>query len=124
MVLISPETGLWEARVGILEAANVAVRTTIPPSGFLIQGTMEELEAASSLPFVAASLPVPLALIVDDSLWNEQSTTEVEVIGWKDSDLVRLDSPGVGLTGSVARTSQGHLESEWSSSVEIGRAHV
>jgi hypothetical protein len=39
MVLVSPETGLWDARVGILEAANVAVRTTIPPSGFLIQGT-------------------------------------------------------------------------------------
>ena len=119
MVLISPDTGLWEARVGILEAADVAVRTTIPPSGFLIQGTSEELESASSLPFVAASHSVPLALIVDDSLWDEQSITEVEVIGWKDSELIRLDSPGVGLTGSVARTSLNHLESEWSPSVGI-----
>ena len=45
MVLISPETGLWDARMGILEATNVAVRTTIPPSGFLIQGTSEELDS-------------------------------------------------------------------------------
>ena len=119
MVLISPDTGLWEARVGILEAADVAVRTTIPPSGFLIQGTSEELESVSSLQFVAASHSVPLALIVDDSLWDEQSITEVEVIGWKDSELIRLDSPGVGLTGSVARTSLNHLESEWSPSVGI-----
>ena len=119
MVLISPDTGLWEARVGILEAANVAVRTTIPPSGFLLQGTNEELESVSGLPFVAASHPVPLALTVDDSLWHEQEITEVEVIGWKDSDLIRLDSPGVGLSGSVARTSLNHLDSEWSPSVGI-----
>ncbi len=119
MVLVSPSTGLWEARMGILEAANVAVRTTIPPSGFLIQGTAEELESASELPFVEASHPVPLALIVDDSLWDEQSISEVELIGWKDSELNRLDSPGVGLTGSVARTSLNHLESEWSPSVGI-----
>jgi len=119
VVLISPDTGLWEARVGILEAANVAVRTTIPPSGFLIQGTAGELESVSELPFVEASHPVPLALIVDDSLWDAQSITEVEVVGWKDSELNRLDSPGVGLTGSVARVSTNHLEAEWSPNVGI-----
>jgi len=119
MVLISPETGLWDARGGIIEAANVAVRTTIPPSGFLIQGTSEELGSVSSLPFVVASHPVPLALIVEDSLWDQQSISEVEVIGWKDAELVRLDSPGVGLAGSVARLTQNHLEGEWSPSVGI-----
>lgn len=119
MVLISPETGLWDARVGILEAANVSVRTAIPPSGFLIQGTSEELGSVSSLPFVVASHPVPLALIVEDKLWSQQSITEVEVIGWKDAELVRLDSPGVGLAGSVARLTQSHLGGEWSPSVGI-----
>ena len=119
MVLISPDTGLWEGRVSILESANVAVRATIPPSGFLIQGTVEELTSVSSLPFVAASHPVPLALIVDSGLWDEQSITEVELIGWKDSELNRLDTPGVGLTGSVARTSLNHLDSQWSPSIGI-----
>ena len=119
MVLISPDTGLWEARVGILEAAEVAVRTTIPPSGFLIQGAMAELESVSDLTFVEASHPVPLALIVDDRLWDAQSITEVEVIGWKDSELNRLDSPGVGLNGSVARASSDYLGSEWSPAVGI-----
>jgi len=119
MVLISPETGLWEARVGILEAANVAVRTAIPPSGFLIQGIEEELSSVSSLPFVEASHPVPLALIVEDRLWNQQSTSEVEVIGWKDADLIRLDSPGIGLSGSVSHLAQKHLEGTWSPFVGI-----
>ncbi len=119
MVLISPETALWDARVSILEAANVAVRTTIPPSGFLIQGASDELESVSSLPFVEASHPVPLALIVENRLWDQQSITEVEVIGWKDAELVRLDSPGVGFAGSVSRLTQNHLEGEWSPSVGI-----
>ena len=112
-----PYTTLF--RSSILESANVAVRATIPPSGFLIQGTAEELTSVSSLPFVAASHPVPLALIVDSGLWDEQSITEVELIGWKDSELNRLDTPGVGLTGSVARTSLNHLDSQWSPSIGI-----
>jgi len=119
MVLISPETGLWDARVAIIESANVAVRTTIPPSGFLIQGTSEELRSVSRLPFVLASHSVPLALIVEERLWEQQSMTEVEVIGWKDAELVRLNSPGIGLAGSVANLAQNHLEGEWSPSVGI-----
>ncbi|MCH1592082.1 MAG: S8 family serine peptidase, partial [Candidatus Thalassarchaeaceae archaeon] len=119
MVLISPSIGLWDARVSILESAQVAIRTTIPPSGFLIQGTGEELNSVTSLPFVEASHHVPVALIVEDRLWEQQSTTEVELIGWKDEELVRLDSPGVGLDGSVSRIAQNHLEEEWSPSVGI-----
>ena len=41
------------------------------------------------------------------------------MIGWKDSELNRLDTPGVGLTGSVARTSLNHLASQWSPSIGI-----
>ena len=52
IVLVSPDTGLWDARTSILESAQVAVRTTIPPSGFLIQGGKEALQSVSRLPFV------------------------------------------------------------------------
>ena len=97
MVIISPETGLWDARIGILEAAEVAVRTTIPPSGFLLQCSSKELDTVKGLPFLTSSHSVPLALIIDDLLWNLQTTSDVKMIGWKDSDLVRLDSPGLGL---------------------------
>ena len=33
IVLVSSDTGLWDARTSILESAQVAVRTTIPPLG-------------------------------------------------------------------------------------------
>ena len=59
IVLVSPDTGLWDARTSILESAQVAVRTTIPPSGFLIQGGKEALQSVSRLPFIEASHSVP-----------------------------------------------------------------
>jgi len=119
VILISSETGLWEARVSILEEADVAVRATIPPSGFLIQGTSEELSAVSRLSFVEASHAVPLALMVEKRLWEHKTTAEVEVIGWKDSELNRLDSPGVGFGNSVSTLANSHLQGEWSPSMGI-----
>tara|TARA_B100000686_G_scaffold281016_1_gene302491 strand:+ start:2151 stop:6644 length:4494 start_codon:yes stop_codon:yes gene_type:complete len=125
MVIISPETGLWDARIGILEAAEVAVRTTIPPSGFLLQGSSKELDTVKGLPFLTSSHSVPLALIIDDLLWNLQTTSDVEMIGWKDSDLVRLDSPGLGLGGSLGNTASQYLSGTWSpvQGIHFGNAH-
>ena len=119
IVLVSSETGLWDARTSMLEAANVAVRTTIPPSGFLIQGGKEALQSVTRLPFIEASHSVPLALMVEDALWRQQSITEVELIGWKDAELNRLDSPGLGLPGSVSMLAQDYLDGAWSPSTGI-----
>ena len=47
IVLIDGEVGLWEARRALLEAADVEVRSTIPPSGFLVQATPESISALS-----------------------------------------------------------------------------
>ena len=118
-VLVSPETGLWDARTSILESAHVAVRTTIPPSGFLIQGGKEALQSVSRLPFIEASHSVPVALIVEERLWDSESMTEVEMTGWKDPELNRLDSPGVGLTGSVSSLAQLNLHGAWSPTTGI-----
>ena len=125
IVIITPDTGLWEARVGITESAEVAVRTTIPPSGFLLQGTDKELEQVRELPFIESSHDVPVALIVDDLLWNLETTTGVEMIGWKDADLVRLDSPEVGLNGSLRNTALQNLGDSWSPSegIHFGDVH-
>ncbi len=119
VVLISPQTGLWEARMGILEAAEVAVRTTIPPSGFLIQGATDQLGLIMDLPYVEASHSVPIALIVDDQLWGQDSTEDVELTGWKDHDLNRLDSPGLGIRGSVSQLAAESLEDPWSPTVGL-----
>ena len=119
VVLVSPDTGLWDARTSILESAHVAVRTTIPPSGFLIQGGKEALQSVSRLPFIEASHSVPLALVIEERLWDSESTTEVEMTGWKDAELNRLDSPGVGLTGSVSSLAQLNLHGAWSPTTGI-----
>ena len=119
LVLITSEKGLWEARVGILESAEVAIRATIPPSGFLIQGTVDELIAVSRLSFVEASHTVPIGLIVERHLWETKTDTDVEVVGWKSPELVRLDTPGVGLEGSTSILANYHLEDEWSPSIGI-----
>ena len=36
--------GIWDARLEVESSAEVEIRTTIPPSGFLVQGTTEELD--------------------------------------------------------------------------------
>ncbi|MBI88362.1 MAG: hypothetical protein CMB67_04990 [Euryarchaeota archaeon] len=115
VVIISPKTGLWEARENILEHSEVAIRTTIPPSGFLIQGSQEDLRSVRDLPFVEASHSVPVAMVVDSQLWGQaESIEEVEIIGWKDDDLLRLDSPGFGLGGSLQELAKEKLEAPWS----------
>jgi len=119
IVLISPNTGLWDARIGIHESAEVEVRTTIPPSGFLLQGSSSELERVKALPFIESSHAVPLAMIVDEQLWDSQGSHEVEMIGWKDDDLVRQDKPGMGFSGSLQQTAQEFLEGEWSPATGI-----
>ena len=119
IVLVSPDIGLWDARTSILESAHVAVRTTIPPSGFLIQGDKEAPQSVSRLPFIEASHSVPVALIVEERLWDSESMTEVEMTGWKDPELNRLDSPGVGLAGSVASLAQLNLHGAWSPTTGI-----
>ena len=43
IAIVDGQVGLWDARQMILEAANVEIRSTIPPSGFLIQGQPDEL---------------------------------------------------------------------------------
>ena len=126
IVLVSSDTGLWEARTSIIESAHVAVRTTIPPSGFLIQGGEEALQSVSRLPFVEASHSGPLALVIEEVLWESESTTEVEMTGWKDAELNRLDSPGLGLTGSVSSLAQLNLHGTWSptTGVHFGEAEA
>ena len=119
MVIVSSKMGLWDARIAILESAEVAVRTTIPPSGFLLQGSSKQLDIVTNLPFVDSSHSVPIALILDQHLWDLNQDKEVEVVGWKNDDLIRLDNPGLRLSGSLKESASTFLESEWSPSTGI-----
>jgi subtilisin family serine protease/uncharacterized membrane protein len=103
LVLIDGETGLWDARIEITDYADVEIRATIPPSGFLIQGTQDELNKISNLQIVRSSHLVPLGLLTDMQFYNldKDDSVVVEILGWKDSDLIRLNSPGLNLPSSL-----------------------
>ena len=116
MVLIDGEVGLWEGRQALLEAGDLEVRSTIPPSGFLVQATPETISTLSRTEVVEAVHAVPSGLLIHPDLRmasGEQSLL-VEVIGWKDSDLIRHDQPGMGFEDSLEMAASLWLEEAWS----------
>ena len=116
IVVVDGETGLWQARNEIIESTGATIRSTIPPSGFLIQGSEGELQKASSLKVVQSSHYVPLALLVDKQLWSAepQSQYDVELNGWKDTELNRLDTTGLGIGGKLSELATESLGGHWS----------
>ncbi|HJL54605.1 MAG TPA: S8 family serine peptidase [Candidatus Thalassarchaeaceae archaeon] len=121
IALIDSKVSLWDARNEISDVADVAIRSTIPPSGFLVQGTEAELGVVSGLPIVTSSHEVPLALLLDSLLWDDtpDALTEVELLGWKDAELNRLDTPGFGLSGSLRDLVTRSLDEPWTPGVGI-----
>ena len=115
IAIVDGQVGLWDARKAILEAADVEIRSTIPPSGFLIQAQPNDLPSIMDLKEIVAIHEVPSALLVhpDLRLIHGEGQIPVEVIGWKDIDLVRQDHPGLGFKDSLLDASQ-WLSESWS----------
>lgn len=128
IVLIEGDVGLWDARIEIYESANVEIRATIPPSGFLVQGSQDELNKISKLSFISTSHTVPVGLLVDPNLYNYGSNEKIiiELSGWKDSDLIRSDSPGLGLEGSISEISSEFMINSFSpqNGIFIGEINI
>ena len=116
IVLVDGEVGLWEARMAILEVGNIEVRSTIPPSGFLVQAPPGDITALSLVEEVEAIHVVPAGLLVhpDLRLANGEQTLLVEVLGWKDSDLNRHDKPGMGFDDTLNIAASLWLQEYWS----------
>ena len=115
IAIVDGEVGLWDARIAILETYDVEIRSTIPPSGFLIQGQPEIISALSALPEVLVVHQVAMGLLAHPELRMNANQDEmmVEVIGWKNSDLVRQNSPGLGFKDTLADASL-WLSEPWS----------
>ena len=115
IAIVDGQVGLWDARQAILEAADVEIRSTIPPSGFLIQAQPDQLSSIAELKEVVALHEVPSALLVHPELRliNVEGEIPVEVIGWKNIDLVRQDQPGLGFQDSLLDASK-WLTEPWS----------
>ncbi len=92
MLLISDQVQIAAARATLSQVEGLAIREYISPSGLLIQGTTSSLEQAKFSKGVVASLPVPVAMVVDESLWNQPSQL-IRIESWRDEGLL----PGVNL---------------------------
>ncbi len=115
IAIVDGQTGLWDARLAIQDAFDVEIRSTIPPSGFLIQAQPQTLLEISGLHEVVAVHEVPFGLLAhpDLRMVSENIEVMVEVVGWKDTELVRHDEPGLGLKDSLSDASI-WLSDSWS----------
>ena len=91
IVIVDGETGLWDARLEILESTNVEIRSTIPPSGYLVQGTFDQLKLLDDVDSIKSVHEVPAGLFVHPVLRDAPAdeTLIVEIVGWKNADLIR-----------------------------------
>ena len=115
LAIIDGQVGLWDSRLDILQIEGLSIRSTIPPSGFLIQGTTEAIERLQDIESIVAIHDVPSGLMIHQSLRNHQSSSNfmVEVIGWKGDDMVRMEDSGLGLQDSLL-TAMDYLSDPWS----------
>ena len=116
VVLVDGEAGLWDARQEILDAGEVEIRSTIPPSGFLVQGSPGQLAELTRISVGSAVHDVPAGLLVHPMFWEASGDEAilVEVLGWKDSELIRHSEPGLGLDDSLSIAASLWLEEAWS----------
>ena len=115
LAIIDGQIGLWDSRLDILQIQGLSIRSTIPPSGFLIQGTAEALQRLQNIESIVAIHDVPSGLMIHQSLRNQQSSSNlmVEVIGWKGDDMVRMEDSGLELQDSLL-TAMDYLSDPWS----------
>jgi len=115
MVIVDGDVGIWDARLAVEDAADVEIRSTIPPSGFLVQGKASEISSLAAEPVVVAIHPVPAGLLVNPVLQVvEEGSIMVELLGWKDDELQRHNEPGLGLKDSLDEVATFWMSDAWS----------
>jgi len=91
LVIVDGDTGLWDARMEIMEINGIEIRSTIPPSGYLVQGTEDQLNELKNVESIESIHDVPAGMMVHPSLHDApmDESLVVEITGWKDENLVR-----------------------------------
>jgi len=92
LLLITDQVQITSARSALLDIEGLVIREYISPSGLMVQGTTSALEQARFSLGIAASLPVPVAMVVDESLWVYPEQL-LRLESWRDEGLL----PGVKL---------------------------
>jgi len=108
IVIVDGSLDLWSARQILQE--SVVVRAHIPPSGFLVQASTAERSGLSLLPGVVGSHPVPIGLMIEETLRESLNGADgdlipIQVTGWRDNDgTPRALFEAPGLIGHLGHT--------------------
>ncbi|RZD39720.1 MAG: hypothetical protein CXT71_03125 [Methanobacteriota archaeon] len=87
ILLVSSDYRIAEVRAEVDDIPGLSVREFISPSGLMVQGTQSALGLAKSVDGVAATQPVPLAMLVDFSIF-EASEQPVRIESWRGETLL------------------------------------
>jgi serine protease AprX len=116
LILISNELLMMDVRTSLDDLPGLAVREFIAPSGLLVQGTPFALTTLSSIDGIMAQHPVPLALLIDDSVLDvlmleggEEALqgASMRIEGWRNDEgpmdsIQLIDAVGSELVQKVA----------------------
>ena len=102
LILLDSGVDPWATRQTLSSLETVSVKSLIPPTGFLIQGSKEGLIAASSVSGIITTTSVPIALVVDEPVRktveskNLDDRITVLITGWRDTSgelnsMVQID---------------------------------
>ena len=115
MVIVGGGVGIWDARIAVEESGNLEIRTTVPPSGFLVQGDEKQLSELADVSVVEAVHSVPAGILVHPVLRVvDEGPIMVEILGWKDDELQRHSEPGLDIDDSLSNVAQMWMTDSWS----------
>ena len=113
LLLVSSDYRIAEVRAEVNDIPGLAVREFISPSGLMIQGTQNALSLAKSIDGVAVTQPIPLAMLVDFSMF-EATEQPVRIESWRAETLLDgvdlRDSFGFRLHQSIDSVANQMLE--------------
>ncbi len=123
MVIVDGEVDLWQARQQLEEM--VVIRAHIPPSGFLVQGSMVARSNLATVDSVLAIHSVPIGLMVESELLDlavaEINSVDLDDGGNATSGLAGVDRSGTGSEGGEQEVvEEGEHEDSEGGESEVG----
>ncbi len=114
LVLVDTEMRFSEVRNALEDMQGIEVREYISPSGLLIQGTQIGLSQLEGFQGVASVQPVPLAMVVDFTMFEAEVDSMVRIESWRAETLLPgvdiVDRYNIRLHQEIAMVAEIHLE--------------
>ncbi|MDP6869552.1 MAG: S8 family serine peptidase [Candidatus Poseidoniaceae archaeon] len=117
LVLIDSEYRFAEVRSQIDDIQGISVREFIAPSGLLVQGTQYALSKLSNTPGVVSMQPVPIAMLIDLSIFEIDVGQSVRIESWRAEGMLpgvdEYDEMGMRLHQSISKVASQMLSDSY-----------